>query len=154
MTLVKIPVSFSLKVLHVGGNNIFGTQPYGTLYQKNQELVYEFLPLLFIIPSSSSSGILNPKAKSAVAVDQKAARLICIFSATSRAHPKSLSATMQGILSLSDPLIFSMSSSSFPGMTWKIDSVDFPNSFLSSQGSNPSGIETRYISNMANSSIT
>ncbi|CAL5324973.1 unnamed protein product [Camellia sinensis] len=96
---------------------------YGTLYQKNQELVYEFLPLFFIIPSSSSSGILNPKAKSAVAVDQKAARLICIFSATSRAHPKSSSATMQGILSLSDPLIFSMSSSSFPGMTWKIDSV-------------------------------
>ncbi|CAL5324975.1 unnamed protein product [Camellia sinensis] len=58
-------------------------------WKKNQELGYEVLPLSFIIPSSRSAGMLNFKAKSAAAAGQKAARLICIFSATSRAHPKS-----------------------------------------------------------------
>ncbi|KAA8517955.1 hypothetical protein F0562_015429 [Nyssa sinensis] len=73
-----------------------------------------------------SFGMLNPKASIAAAAGQKAARLIPIFSATSKAQLILSSAIMQLILSLPDPLIFSMSSSSFPGMTWKIASDNFP----------------------------
>ncbi|KAM7516714.1 hypothetical protein LguiA_006297 [Lonicera macranthoides] len=89
--------------------------------------------------------MLSIEANSAAAAGQMAARLVLIFSATFRAHPIHSSAKMQVTSSFSVPLIFSISSSSFPGMTLKIACDNFPRSFQSSPGSIPSGRDTRLI---------
>ncbi|KAJ0454698.1 hypothetical protein HanIR_Chr15g0743041 [Helianthus annuus] len=93
-------------------------------------------------PSSISFGMLNMVASVAVDAGQKITLPISIFFATCRAHANQKSTIRHVTLLSSCLLIVSISCSNLVGIDFSIDSINLPNSFLSSHGSNPSGMET------------